>query len=123
MAYFGCCGVLKGESMINYSTSEQNTGIKWIDGRNIYQKTIEVQESDISGGTHTYTVNGLEMLIDAICTLKTSYSGSTNIHITPFSYNPYGDLRFRTNEVILNFSSGETYEEGYITVWYVKPAL
>ena len=30
-----------GGSAINYSTSEVNTGVKWIDGKYIYQKTIQ----------------------------------------------------------------------------------
>lgn len=29
---------------LHYSLQEQNTGIKWIDGRDIYQKTIKVQK-------------------------------------------------------------------------------
>ena len=30
-----------GGSAINYNTSEVNTGVKWIDGKYIYQKTIQ----------------------------------------------------------------------------------
>lgn len=29
-----------GPGVINYSAAEQNTGTTWVDGRNIYQKTI-----------------------------------------------------------------------------------
>lgn len=41
-----------GATSINYSTTEQNTGVKWTDGKDIYQKTYEIAtttEVDQSG--------------------------------------------------------------------------
>ena len=37
-----CLAALIGEDMIDYKTTEQNTGIKWIDGKDIYQITINL---------------------------------------------------------------------------------
>ena len=42
---------------INYSTTEQDTGLKWIDGKPIYQKTIMFDSSvTITGDGYTPTV-------------------------------------------------------------------
>lgn len=41
-------------SSINYSITEQDTGIKWIDGRPVYQKTIDYG-SDKSINANTWT--------------------------------------------------------------------
>ena len=36
-----------GGSNINYSTTEQDTGLKWIDGKTIYQRTFTLTELSI----------------------------------------------------------------------------
>lgn len=49
---------------LDYSTTEQNTGIKWIDGKDIYQKTF-IDETEFSGSsTHTHSIPN--SLIDGI---------------------------------------------------------
>lgn len=124
MAYFGCCGVLKGESMINYSTSEQNTGIKWIDGKDIYQKTVAISGFDSYGVA--LDITGIDFLVDARAILRTSYSGTTSTHITSFNYNPNGWLNVRTvyenqgGTLYFSGSSGESFVDGYATAWYTK---
>lgn len=42
-----------GGGGVNYSTSEQNTGIKWTDGKDIYQKSYEY--TSISGGDNIFS--------------------------------------------------------------------
>lgn len=49
---------------IDYSTTEQNTGRKWIDGKDIYQKTF-IDETTFSGSS-THTHNIPNSLIDGI---------------------------------------------------------
>ena len=51
--------------IINYSTTEQNTGIKWIDNSDVYQKTIIINNVSISsGGTETIdTISDLDTII------------------------------------------------------------
>ena len=43
-----------GSGRINYSTDEQDTGLKWVDGESIYQKTIYVASCNAGG---SYNIN------------------------------------------------------------------
>lgn len=42
--YIGLLEGAEGGSGINYSTNEQDTGLKWIDGKSIYQITYDFNE-------------------------------------------------------------------------------
>ena len=42
-----------GGSSIDYSTTEQDTGIKWVDGKSVYQKTY-VFDPPTPGGYNSY---------------------------------------------------------------------
>lgn len=44
------------QNIINYSTEEQNTGIKWIDGKILYQKTFEKTINVTSANRTWYTI-------------------------------------------------------------------
>ena len=44
------------QNILDYSTEEQDTGIKWIDGKPIYQRTFEKTINLTSGGRTWYTV-------------------------------------------------------------------
>lgn len=49
-----------GGGEINYSTEEQDTGLLWIDGRHIYQKTYsQVLNDNMSNGSTWYAMNDL----------------------------------------------------------------
>ena len=43
-------GGSSGGGGVDYSTAEQDTGLKWVDGRPIYQKTFQEQKNSISTG-------------------------------------------------------------------------
>ena len=55
---------------IDYSTTEQNTGVKWIDGKTIYSKTFEIQEDLVATSPTTKTINLLDLSIDEIIYFK-----------------------------------------------------
>lgn len=67
-------GVLSSDSTggINYSTTEQDTGLKWIDGRSIYQKTWSKDSIDNipSGGKLWITTDYTD--IDLVLSSTTS---------------------------------------------------
>lgn len=79
---------------INYSTTEQNTGVKWIDGKVIYQRTF-VFENYISCASSTWTSTGINVasnFIDNIircvgkqdqlcCELTATSSGAADVRI------------------------------------------
>lgn len=44
------------QNIVNFSTEEQDTGIKWIDGKPIYQRTFEKTINVTGGSRNWYTV-------------------------------------------------------------------
>jgi hypothetical protein len=58
-----------GGGGINYSTEEQDTGLKWIDGKPIYQKTISKNNTTYGNATRIdANVPDMDKLIDHKCT-------------------------------------------------------
>lgn len=53
---------------VNYSETEQNTGIKWIDGKDIYVKTVEIDALPSSAGSanHAHGISNLGDLINCV---------------------------------------------------------
>lgn len=66
-------------SIVNYSTSEQKTGQKWIDGKDIYFKTYELTNisSNPSDWTLIDTLSGVDIVIYSNDTFYFSTSDST----------------------------------------------
>lgn len=55
---------------VNYSTSEQNTGIKWVDGKDVYSKTFIFPSTIIASAANQWILTGItdatiENIIDA----------------------------------------------------------
>ena len=75
--------------MVDYSTSEQNTGQKWIDGKDIYRKTFQFKTANSTNYEHYST--GLENI--EYCNIDFSASGvynSENVFIPAGSYAAKG---------------------------------
>jgi hypothetical protein len=87
-----------GGSSIDYSTTEQDTGIKWVDGKPIFQKTYVfdppaggsqttyidlVDVSDLNIDTLIY-MSGIEhdMVYGNFATIETHSSNSENLFLT-----------------------------------------
>ncbi len=51
--------LLTKQNVVNYSTEEQNIGIKWIDDKPIYQKTYELQSEITVTNTWDWTSLGI----------------------------------------------------------------
>lgn len=60
-----------GNNFLTISSSEQNTGVKWIDGKTIYTKTVHKSFAD---------TNGLNQMIE-FSTIGITYSNISNIWI------------------------------------------
>lgn len=50
---------------VDYSTSEQDTGRKWIDGKPIYQKTV-VKSDNITSGVDNAVLHGIDNIDEVI---------------------------------------------------------
>lgn len=51
---------------IDYSTTEQDTGIKWVDGKSVYQKTYVFDPPVESGGAYVDAVDVSNLTIDTL---------------------------------------------------------
>lgn len=109
----------------DYSTSEQNTGRKWIDGKTIYQKTINLGGL-VNNTTKTVAmgITNLSRVIGMDGYARNSYSGDT-IPL-PIYRNPGNSGAFIfTNDSSGNITVGANddrspYTEAYITLYYTK---
>jgi hypothetical protein len=103
--------LLTKQNVVNYSTEEQNTGIKWIDGKDIYFKTFIIAPLTMStGGTWYATgciIPNIERLINIICSGDdTSYGSITG----DYSNNNINLINFRfaiVNTIIAFYTKSE----------------
>lgn len=107
---------------VNYSTSEQNTGIKWIDNKPLYQKTIHITEaSEITNNTYTGLFNDADTIIikDAIIRLGAIENNkwATVPYWANASYNLSCIILGKDLSILAN---GWKYIEAFITVLYTK---
>ena len=113
-------------SQLDYSTTEQNTGKKWIDGRPIYQKTFYGASAN-SGANLTLDSSFTDSLYDNVMMVNIRWgytSGSNHFVIgsifggssTAIFPNVYG------NGLVLSNKTGVTATDIYITLEYTKVA-
>ncbi len=126
-----------GTGGISYSTDEQDTGLTWIDGRPIYQKTYAVTSP--SGNTATnlidITSESIDVIVEDALTLTASWTsgGQTLGYNSTGTGNPTvaGQLVYKFNPnsdgkdyVTVTLGSDTTYRSKpmYLTIRYVKKA-
>lgn len=108
---------------INYSTTEQNTGLKWIDGKDIYQKTLQFVANDT-------LVNIADLNIDNVVDYKGLWRSSNNnlypldtlaLWASQTSNSYFSRLVFNDDisgvKIVVN---GWTFASGFITLYYTK---
>lgn len=107
----------------SYSTVEQNTGLKWIDGKHIYQKTLQFATNDT-------LVNITDLNIDNVVDYKGLWRSSDSV-LYPLdtlavwggqtSNSYFSRLVFSDNisgvKIVVN---GWTFSSGFITLYYTK---
>lgn len=70
---------------VNYSTSEQNTGIKWVDGKYVYVKTVLFPSSITAPSSNSWVLTGyIDATIENIIDAKLLYDSTPGI----FRYYP-----------------------------------
>lgn len=115
---------------VDYSLSEQDTGLKWVDGRSIYQKTFTF--STPANNSYTSLATDISDSYDVIDykAIVTALNGGVNFlgKDAPYHDPPYGDcgLYFipATSGGVWNFDyRAATYSQSgtaYLTVYYCK---
>lgn len=109
-----------GAGGIDYSETEQDTGLKWIDGNEIYQLTISKTATNRSAEVDL-TSYGIKDIIEASARIKAGdytefpgYYGASN----DFSYIYYQDSN---KKIRVDYGSGlSTGASVYLTIRYTK---
>lgn len=103
-----------GGSAVDFSTTEQATGIKWIDGKDIYCITFDRSEQPVgSGGTLDVSTLKIETLVDAALTRGIA---NTDAQV---SIGTGGCGVYVLNNSLVYYS-GEGGVMLYCTIWYTK---
>ena len=106
---------------LNYSETEINTGKKWVDGKDIYCKTIT---GDIPVLTESYNGNieaiSIDNLINSYGYLKKSGSGIYNINCYRSSYI-YSTIRYSSGNIVLSCGTAFSEFSFYAVIYYTKP--
>ena len=104
-----------GGSGVNYSTNEVNTGLKYIDNKPVYQKTI-VLNNATNGAT---LATGVEHVIE--CSGYVTDSSGTEVSI-PYavSTTTAGVWKDNTDSAIFVCSSAYNNRKAEITIKYTK---
>lgn len=106
-----------------FSTSEQQTELKWTDGRPVYMKTIDLGAL-LNAATKTvaHNISNLDF------TIKIEgfayYPAPTNVFVplpfvaasTPASIS----LRVETSNVVVSCGNDRSGAIGYVVLWYTK---
>lgn len=106
-----------GGGGLDYSTVEQNTGVKWIDGKYIFVKTFDIAGAQYSSPSYVTiaTVPDMDLLIHAQCVV---YEGTDGTVVPDINQRlrvvSGGDIKIYT-ETSWNLTSGS-----HLTVWYTK---
>lgn len=107
----------------NFSTAEQDTGQKWINGKTIYQKTY------VTGGLPNnsvrkvaHDISNLDMVVRIQGVAKENSIGATiNLpHAADqqaYTVTVYAD---DTNVNIQTYTNQTGYTQSYVTLWYTK---
>lgn len=102
---------------VNYSTTEQDTGIKWLDGKPIYQRTY----SGTTTSTRTEIADFTDNLIDIKGNAILTYVGDIYKFAVPGYPGDQNPLRFvpfiLANKLVIDASSGLEYN---VTIFYTK---
>lgn len=120
-------GVYGGDPIVlDYSTSEVNTGAKWIDGSAIYKKTIHITNMP-AASAETNTAHNITNLNVVVKIEGIGVDGSNRYSSIPQTYTPNmyssGGLSMRVTNANVTLSAnanGAGVSEGYVTLYYTK---
>jgi hypothetical protein len=116
-----------GGGDINYSTNEQDTGIKWIDGKTVYQKTLV----EVGGSSHLYNLpTGLTTsTVDTVIEMTVIGMRADTGEIFNANYLNIDDLSWSSYAILLSDKTAVKIESKrynisniIVTLKYTKPS-
>lgn len=122
--------VLKGTTiqhrllMTKFATYEQDTGLKWVDGKTIYIKTVKITSLNSSNPQYQHGISNFGELIDIYGTGYWSGQGWQPIQrVVTDNIGPYGLGLGDVNNTKFMLQVGSSYsgfQKAYITLKYTK---
>lgn len=107
---------------VDFSTAEQNTGLKWINGKPIYQKTYHIIEQvETEGNDYDITNINAEFMVSCGGAIKYGLAGGNEWYTSPrVGGGGYYATLSATNEKISIIALAYKYTEAYVTIRYTK---
>lgn len=112
-------------SDMDYSTSEQDTGCKWIDGKKIYKKTVDI--GTLPNATTKSVAHGITSIGTFIDAKGSALRSSDSIWFQiPNVPNPTAGidtgigLTVSSSNIEISTGRDRTNMTGYVTLWYTK---
>ena len=110
---------------VDYSTDEQDTGLKWTDGRTVYQKTINfgsLPNASTKKVSHGITNIDVGWIFEGYCKNPTSVNGFTNMLSlsVPAAQTVGWYTAITDTDVEITTGSDRTQYEAIVTIRYVK---
>lgn len=104
---------------VDYSTTEQNTGLKWIDGKDIFVKTVDFgalpnnATKKVSSELSNVTVIKIEAIAQGNSVVALPYVSANTSNKVEITIESNGDISISSNA---DFSANN----GFITLYYTK---
>ena len=106
----------------NYSTSEQDTGFTWTDGKTIYKKTINFGAlPNATSKTLNLNIANLDTIVNSEAFCK--YTNGINFPIPFTNTNDFTAsvmMNFTSTQISITTGSDRSGATGYVTVYYTK---
>lgn len=111
-----------GGGGVDYSTTEQDTGLKWIDGKPIYQKSYHITEStEKAEGEYDISNDNADMVISCYGVVKAGTWGSNKWYTVPrVGDNFYFASISAASTAITIVAKQYNFTEAYATLRYTK---
>lgn len=110
-------GGSSGGGGIDYSTTEQNTGLKWVDGKPIYQKTFDIPATDTYIDLTSLSIDNFVRVDGLIKTTSNAVLGVFASAIPNYACNLEIDYHNMRMQLLMG---GWTFASGYATIYYTK---
>lgn len=105
----------------NYSTTEVDTGFKWIDGKSIYKRTVDF--GTLPNNTYKAVSHGITSIdrFVAVDTIVSDASGSAHALNSAFGHTAARESIYITKTLIgIDTTSDRSALSAHVTMWYTK---
>lgn len=104
---------------VNYTTAEQDTGLTWVGGETIYQKTLVAGTFPNANSVNVaHGITGLDKIIK----FEGYGDDGTNGIPLPYTQQTGDNIQLSSDDTNVVISSTANFSgfSGHITIWYIK---